>query len=124
MSYVRNQPATHREQFTDIEEHIEEASDTNEGSIREATMMYGEDSSDGSIKLEYAILYKNNSPIAEIMINEPSIVSSPTVIAISEGCRTNADNVHHMGICGECKPAMWTGRWVVTLETQCLGFLR
>ena len=108
MSYVRNQPATHREQFTDIEEHIEEASDTNEGFIQEATMIYGEDSSDGSIKLEYAILYKNNSPIAEIMINELSIVSSPTIRAISEGCTTDADTVHHMGIYGKCKPAMWT----------------
>ena len=108
VSYVRNEPATHREQFTNIEEPIEEASDTNEGYIWEATMMSGEGSSDGSIKLEYAILYKNNSPIAEIMINELSIVSSPTIRAISEGCTTDADTVHHMGICGKCKPAMWT----------------
>ena len=107
-SFVCNKQAMHRQEVSKTDEPTDKISDRNEGSIREAAVMSGEDSSDGSIKLEYAILYKNNSPIAEIMINELSIVSSPTIRAISEGCTTDADTVHHMGICGKCKPAMWT----------------
>ena len=74
-SCVYNEQKTYCEENVENEGPIKEASDENECSIREATVMSGEDSSDELIDLTYAIPDKNKSPITEITINEPSVVS-------------------------------------------------
>ena len=100
-SCTANGPVVDSGRDFENEDQIEERSDENEDSICEATVL-SDDGSDGTVDLTCTVMEEDTVPIAEIAIDEPSGVSSPTTGASSEGCTTDADSVH-LGLCGGCK---------------------